>query len=126
MQKQQELPMSTNEQRILVHTEPGLRIAVDPKSISLLEAKEGDTIMWLDDGSSLRDARTIGELQPIFARFGFIRTHRSYLVNLVAIRSIRKREHGPDWELTMHAPNERSLPISRAELQHVWAAFGER
>lgn len=118
--------MSIYEDRILIHTEPGLRVAVNPHRVQLLEAKEGDTTIIMDDGSSLRDARTIGELQPLFERFGFLRTHRSYLVNRTGIRNIRRREHGPDWELTMHPPNVRILPISRAELQHVWAAFGER
>jgi len=118
--------MSMNEERILIHTEPGLRVAINPHGVYLLEAKEGDTILWLDNGSTLRDARTIGELQPLFERFGFLRTHRSFLVNRTGIRSIRRREQGPDWELTMHPPVERVLPISRAELQHIWAAFGER
>ena len=73
----------------------------------------------------LADVRTLGELEPVLRSWGFVRTHRNYIVNPNRVRQVRRRPSGEDWELKLDPPVNRVLPVSRGALAAVWAAFGE-
>ena len=41
------------------------------------------------------------------------------------IAEIRRRDTDADWEVALEAPVNRVLPVARAHLKRLWAAFGE-
>jgi DNA-binding LytR/AlgR family response regulator len=115
-----------NIQRVLIRTAEGERVVVDPLEVFVLEADEGRTRVRLASRHELVDVREIGELEALFAPFGFMEIHRSVLVNPRRVALIRRREgDGRDWELKMEPPVNRVLPISRDRLEAVLAIFGD-
>jgi hypothetical protein len=71
-------PALTERSRLfLLHPSPGLRDTIDPDDIFFLEATEDDTSVRSRSARRLRDVRTLGELEPILRRWGFVRTHRN-------------------------------------------------
>jgi DNA-binding LytR/AlgR family response regulator len=111
--------------RILLRLGPGLRQAIDPADVFFLEAVDDDTHVRTRRAERLVDVRTLGELEPLFRRWGFLRIHRDYLVNLERVRQVRRRRRGDDWEVKLEPPVNRVLPIGRTALSRVWRAFGE-
>ena len=117
--------MVEHMRRVLLRLAPGLKQAIDPADIFFLEAIDDDTHVRTRRADRLEDVRTLGELEPIFRRWGFLRIHRNYLVNLERVRQVRRRRSGDDWELKLDPPVNRVLPISRTALSALWKAFGE-
>lgn len=111
--------------RILLHLGPGVRQAIDPDDIYFVEAEGDDTRVRTRATRALRDARPIGEIEPLLLKRGFVRTHRNTLVNPVHVRQVRRRSQGEDWELQLDPPVNLVLPVSRDALPAVWAVFGE-
>jgi hypothetical protein len=66
-----------NIQRVLIRTADGERVVVDPLEVFVLEADEGRTRVRLASRHELVDVREIGELEALFAPFGFTEIHRS-------------------------------------------------
>jgi DNA-binding LytR/AlgR family response regulator len=117
--------MPEQMRRVLLHLAPGQRRAIDPGEIFFLEAIDDDTHVRTRRAERLVDVRTLGELEPIFRRWDFLRIHRNYLVNLERVRQVRRRPSGDDWELKLDPPVNRVLPIGRTALSALWKAFGE-
>ena len=46
-------------------------------------------------------------------------------MNVGRIAEIRRRDTDADWEVAVEAPVNRVLPVARAHLKRLWAAFGE-
>jgi DNA-binding LytR/AlgR family response regulator len=69
--------------------------------------------------------RSLGEVLPYFQEALFVRVHRSYAVNAERVAEVRRRDSGRDWELRLEPPVNRVLPVSRACIQTLWAAYGE-
>ena len=119
-------PAATERSRLfLLHPAPGLRNTLDPDEIFFLEATDDDTSVRTRRAQSLKDVRTLGELESILRLWGFVRTHRNYLVNPNHVRQIRLRPDSRDWEVKLDPPVNRVLPVSRGALAALWAAFGE-
>jgi DNA-binding LytR/AlgR family response regulator len=79
--------------RIPVRTSPRRILLLDTPEIYFLEGQRGLT----------------GQ--------GFVRIHRSYLVNLDRVREIRLRSGDPnDWEVKMDPPVNAVLPVGRSYL----------
>ena len=111
--------------RLLLHLEPGLRQAVDCEDVYYVEAKADDSEVRLRGARRLRDVRPIEVVAEAFAGRGFVRIHRSYLVNVRHVMQIRKRKRGLDWELVLESPVNAVLPVSRSALGALWRALGE-
>ncbi len=116
----------TKTRHTLLHLDDGLKRAVDPKEVFLLEADGDDTLIRLWQSSALRDRRNLDEVLRTFEPFGFLRLHRSHAVNLDRIREVRLQADGRDWEIKLEPPVNRVLPVSRSELARLWQAFGEQ
>lgn len=112
-------------ERLLLHPGPGLRRAIEPDEIYFVEATGDDTEVRTRAARPLKDVRPIGVLEDPFVRRGFVRVHRNYLVNPRHVREVRRRPAGEDWELRLDPPVNLVLPVSRAALKALWAAFGE-
>ena len=110
--------------KVLVHIGESVRKPIDPAEVYYLEAVGDETLIRTRSRRSLRDVRSLGELQPDFEPFGFVRIHKNHAVNLERIREIRRRKIGADWELKLDPPVNRILPISRNALKMLLGAFG--
>ena len=110
--------------RIIIRTKGGKRIVVDPQEIYYLDASEGDSVVRLRGRQEMIDVRRLEELEAILGRHGFLRIHRSYLVNLRRIAEIRTR--GRDLEVRLTPPVNKILPVSREAAAGLLAAYGEQ
>ena len=109
--------------RILVQAGVGELRPVDPAEVFVLEAEGGETRVRLRSARPFLSARSLGDLETVFAPHGFLRIHRNHMVNLRRVRTIRRRDDGRDWELRLDPPVNRVLPISRNRLPELLAAF---
>ncbi len=112
--------------RVLLHLGRDVRRVVEAADIYYLEAEGETTRVRLRSSRALRDTRSLGELMPVLSRFGLLRVHRNHAVNVARIVEVRRRDGEADWEVTLAPPVNRVLPVSRASLARLWAAFGER
>lgn len=110
--------------RLLLHLVDGSRRAVEPDDVYYLEAEEDDTLVRLRGRRLLRDVRRLREIEAAFARFGFVRIHRSWVVNPAHVRKLRPRK-SLDWEVALDPPVNRVLPVSRQRLKALLRAFGD-
>lgn len=121
-----EVAVADANQRVLVHLGRDRRRVVDPREVSFLEAVGETTRVRLRSARELRDTRSLGELMGFFSAFGLFRIHRNHAVNLGHVAEVRRRKADADWEVALEAPVSRVLPVSRARVRPLWAAFGER
>jgi len=119
------VPEAGRSRLFLLHPTTGLRETIEPDKIFFLEATGDDTSVRTRSARRLKDVRTLGELEPILRRWGFVRTHRNCIVNPDHVRQVRLRSGSKDWELKLQPPVNRVLPVSRGALRSLWAAFGE-
>ena len=110
---------------VLLHLRDQRRLVLDPEAIYYLEAAEDDTIVRKRGRRTLRDVRPLGELMPLFERFGFYRIHDKWAVNVSRVQEIRPQRDGRDWELVMRPPVNRVIPISRRRFSGLMKRFGE-
>jgi DNA-binding LytR/AlgR family response regulator len=110
--------------RILLHLVNDVRFPIDPDEIFVLEASGGETHIRTHSAKTLLDLRSLGDLEPLFQTHGFVRIHRSFVVNPRRIRLIRPRDN-EGWEVKLAPPVNHVLPVSRDRTENLWAAFGE-
>ncbi len=75
------------------------------------------------EGKKHRKQQTIARLEACLGRNGFVRIHRSYIVNLE--RVVRIEPYGKDSRLTILADGTR-LPVSRAGYARLQSLLDER
>ena len=109
---------------ILLHVEPGLRRPVDIDDIFHLEAMGGNTRIRLSQKRTMVDTRPLAELHELLEPQGFVRVHKSHLVNPTRVYSVRRRG-ARDWEVKLEPPAGTVIPVGRAYLAELWAAYGE-
>lgn len=110
-------------EKILLHFGDFVRKPIDPAEVYFLEAVGDETLIRTRSARPLRDVRSLGELLPRFAPYGFVRIHKNHAVNLDRIREIRRRKTGADWELKLEPPVNRILPISRNALKYLLGSY---
>ena len=109
--------------KVLVHLGDFVRNPIDPAEVYFLEAVGDQTLIRTRSARPWRDVRSLGELLPRFAPYGFVRIHKNHAVNLDRIREIRRRKKGADWELKLEPPVNRILPISRNALKKLLDSY---
>ena len=92
------------------------RRIVDVSDVYYLEADGAMTLVRLRRARPIRDVRGLTALLGSLATQGFVRIHRSYVVNLRHVRELRRQRDGVDWEVKLEPPVHRVLPVSRGEL----------
>jgi DNA-binding LytR/AlgR family response regulator len=102
--------------RLALRLEDGLRELVDPGDVVYVEARGADTLVRLGDRKLRKDVRPIDRMEELLAPLGFVRAHRSWLVNLDRVRFLRRRARGRDWELVLDPPVNRLVPVGRERL----------
>jgi DNA-binding LytR/AlgR family response regulator len=109
--------------RVLLRHSDGSRTPVDPQDVYLVEADGGEVRIRTRNAEPLVDVRPLGELVSLFSEHGFVRIHRSFIVNIARVRHIRPREC-EGWELKLDPPVNRVLPVAEGRAADLWAAFG--
>lgn len=98
--------------RLLVRTGPDRWRAVDLADVYFVEAEGDDTRVRLRSRHVLQDVRRLAELEEILVPAGFVRIHRSYLVNPARILELRRRDGARGYEVVLEPPVNRVLPVS--------------
>jgi DNA-binding LytR/AlgR family response regulator len=100
--------------RIPVRTAPGRILLLDAAEIYYIEGEGDDTLVRTARKARYRSTNRLSAWQRRLAARGFVRIHRSYLINLDRVREIRLRgDHSNDWEVKLDPPVNAVLPVSR-------------
>ena len=99
------------EQLLVVSELDGFSVA-RTEEIMYCEAAGGYTVFYFVDGRNISSSRRLGEYEPLLAEMGFLRIHKSFIVNLSMIRKYVKGRGG---EVTMMKGQQ--LPVSRERKQ---------
>lgn len=81
---------------------------VDLKDIIRCEADANYSVIFLDSGTKIVSSKTLGEYEDILSGSGFMRIHKSHLINLQYVKKYAKGEGGL---ITMKDGVE--IPVSR-------------
>lgn len=73
--------------RLLVH-HGGRQHAILPADITYCRAEDNYTNLYLQDGRRFLSARTLKDYDEMLTDLGFLRVHRSFLVNRTAVASV--------------------------------------
>lgn len=109
--------------RLLVRLGPDRWRAVDVEDIYFVQADGDDTRVRLRSRHVLQDVRRLAELEEILAPAGFVRIHRSYLVNPARILELRRREGADGYKVVLEPPVNRVLPVSDERVRELRARF---
>ncbi len=120
-------PKKENVGMVPFHDEKNiLRISVKSEDLLYLESADNYVfIHYTDHGkiSKYMIRNSLKKLEPDLARLGFLRCHRSYMVNFEKIKLIKKEKDGLNIELDL--PEKISLPVSRTYLDPVIRKFSD-
>jgi len=93
------------------------------EDVYYLEASGGDTLVRFRSKRRLRDVRPLAELEALLTPLGFVRTHRSFVVNPRRVRELRPRAESRGWELVLEPPVNKVLPVSEDRFEALTAAY---
>ncbi|WP_324267601.1 LytR/AlgR family response regulator transcription factor [Saccharopolyspora mangrovi] len=112
--------MESNRRVIAIKGNRRILLAVS----EVVVAESAGNTVWLrtDLGRFRCAVRGLGNIAGQFSECGFMRVHRSYLVNLSRVREVERRDSG-ELELTVD-DNGTTIPVSRSRAKVVAAALG--
>ena len=99
----------------------GDTVLLAPEEIRFFQAEGNYALAFMAQGHYLANL-ALGELEARLASAGFLRTHRSYLVNLSHVNRLRTMD-GQTY-LIMDTEHADRVPVSRRSLETVREAFG--
>jgi DNA-binding LytR/AlgR family response regulator len=100
--------------RIPVKTGPGRFLLLDSGEIFYIEGAGDDVLLRTARKRRYRGVRRLSEWEKRLRAAGFLRVHRSYVVNLDRIRELRLRPGDRnDWEIKLDPPVNVVLPVGR-------------
>ena len=104
--------MTASSDRFLVQLATDRWRAVDLEEVYLVEAEGDDCRVRLRRKEALVDLRRLADLEELLVPRGFVRIHRSYLVNPARVLELRRRDGRRGWEVVMEPPVNRVLPVA--------------
>lgn len=108
--------------RRVIGIKEGRQVLFDIAEVIVAEAA-GRTVWLRTDLGRIKSATDgIDKINDQFSECGFMRVHRSYLVNLSRVREV-ERKNGGELELTV-GDNGGKIPVSRRRAKSVAAALG--
>ena len=111
--------------RIAVKVSSRRFVMLDVGEVYYLEAEGHDVLVRTARKTRLRSVRSLGDLDKALKRRGFLRIHRSFVVNLDRVREVRMRKGDDnDWELKLDPPVNAVLPVGRNYLAGLRRALG--
>jgi DNA-binding LytR/AlgR family response regulator len=111
--------------RIPVKVGPGRYLLLDSGEIFFVEGAGDDVLVRTARKRRYRDGRRLSEWESRLSAAGFLRIHRSYIVNVARIREVRlRRDDSNDWEVKLDPPVNTVLPVGRAHVGALKEAVG--
>ena len=110
-------------ERLLLRLGPDRWRAVDLEDVNFVEAEGDDSRVRLRSRRVLVDVRRLAELEELLAPVGFVRIHRSYLVNPARVLELRRRDGARGHEVVLEPPVNRVLPVSEVRLDALRERF---
>jgi sigma-54 dependent transcriptional regulator, acetoin dehydrogenase operon transcriptional activator AcoR len=111
--------------RIVIKVSTRRFVLLDAGEIYFLESDDHDTWVRTARKTRLRSVRSLGQLEKVLKPHGFVRVHKSYLVNLDRVREVRLRKGDDnDWELKLNPPVNSILPVGRTHLAMLKRSLG--
>ena len=108
---------SSPKDLLVIHTESHIEV-LRPEDILYVHAHSNYSVFHFEDGSQFLVSKTLGSFVPFLSKHHFIRVHRSYLVNIYAIRRIT-RAGGMEIELD----RGQKIPVSRRQRKDLLKKF---
>jgi DNA-binding LytR/AlgR family response regulator len=103
--------------KVTVKTGPGRFLLLDASEIYYIEAARDDVLLRTASKRRYRGVTRLPQWEKRLRAAGFLRIHRSFLVNLDRVREVRLRRGDPnDWEVKLDPPVNVVLPVGRAYL----------
>ena len=100
--------------KVPVKTAPGRILLLDPTEIYYIEGERDHALIRTPRKRRYRTIWPVAKWARTLKPHGFVRIHRSYVVNLDRVREVRLRAGDPnDWEVKLDPPVNVVLPISR-------------
>lgn len=110
--------------RIAVKVTSRRVVLLDADEVYYLESDGDDTWIRAARKTRLRSLRRLGDFEKALASVGFLRIHKSLVVNLDRVREVRTRAGDDnDWEVKLDPPVNALLPVGRAYLQSLRRAL---
>jgi DNA-binding LytR/AlgR family response regulator len=101
--------------KIAIRVSAGRVRLIDAAEIYFIEARDHDTVVRTARKRAYPSTWRITDWEKTLRGSRFLRTHRSFLVNLDRVLEIRtRRDDSNDWELKLDPPVNTVLPVSRA------------
>ncbi len=100
----------------------GRIVLLDPAEVTHLTADHTLVFAW-KDGNSFMVPRTLQELEDVLTPLGFRRCHRSALVNLTHVTSVRPAESG-NFILDLDDEAKTTVPLSRRRAREIREEIG--
>ena len=98
---------------------------LDVDNLYYLESEGHDTWLRTFRRTRMKSVRSLAALERILRPLGFVRIHRSYMINPDRVREVRMRQGDDnDWELKMDPPVNVVLPVGRAYLARLRSSLG--
>ena len=111
--------------RIAVKVSNRRFVMLDVDDIYYLESEGHDVLVRTARRTRHRSVRRLGDLEKAFTARGFVRIHRSFVVNLDRVREARmQRGNDNDWEVKLAPPVNAVLPVGRTYLARLRRALG--
>ncbi|MEY3444177.1 MAG: hypothetical protein RLZZ519_2458 [Bacteroidota bacterium] len=115
---------TSKSQAVLVSEADGFSV-VRWEEIVYCEAAKNYTIFYFEDGRKIVAARTLGEYESLLGDHGFMRTHKSFLINL---SKVSRYINGRGGQVAM--TDKTLLPVARERkqdfLEYFEARFGNK
>ena len=111
--------------RIPVKIAAGRFLLLDAAEIYFIESDGDDVWVRTARKRRYRGGRRLAEWETRLRAAGFLRIHRSFLVNLDRVREVRLRaDDTNDWEVKLDPPVNAVLPVGRAQVEAVRDVLG--
>jgi DNA-binding LytR/AlgR family response regulator len=111
--------------RIAVKVSNRRFVMLDIGEVYYFESEGHDVLVRTARKTRLRSVRSLGDLEKALKSGGFLRVHRSFVVNLNRVREVRLRKGDDnDWELKLDPPVNVVLPVGRGYLAGLRRALG--
>jgi hypothetical protein len=106
-------PVPGRAPQVLIPTDDH-RVALSPEMIRFVEARAGDAVFHTDRGT-FRLRLSLARIEQTLAPWGFLRTHRAYLINLGRVQALIP------WSRTAHSlllddGQETHVPVAKSRL----------
>ncbi len=120
-------PIMTSEKMFPFYDEKGkLKFSVLIDDIIYLEASDNYVSIFYTSGNKISKymvRNTLKNLESKMDKLGFIRCHRSYLVNFNKVKILKRSKEG--LQLELNTESQLTLPVSKTYLTNIIESFSE-